>query len=407
MVLFVLAGNVFAADWPMFRGPDRNGLSSETNTPLNWSKDKNIKWKAALPMGGNSSPTVYGDRVFVTCAQDKKGTQRSLYCFDRNSGKELWHQAVDFGKAEPTHDTNPYCASSPAADGQRVIVWHGSAGVFAYDFDGKPLWKRDLGTFKHIWGYAASPVIMGEAVYMNCGPGDNTFVLALNRATGEVIWKTVEKGGADDKSPKTGSWVGTWSTPIVQKVDGRELVIVNQINTLKGFDAKTGELAWWCDGLGPLSYTDPLVGNGLIVGMSGYGGAAIGVKLAGSGDVTAANRLWRAEGNPQRIGSGIVIGDHIYMSNEPEISCIEMATGKVTWKQKFAGSNFWSPMTGTKDRLYITSTGGTTYVISPDPKEFKLLAKNELNERCNAAIAISNGQLFIRTWQNLYCVEEK
>src|SRR4051812_46359737 len=139
-----------AADWPMFRGPDRNGVSPDAQAPLNWSATKNVKWKAPLPQPGNSSPVVSGGRVFVTCAEDRNGTRRSLYCFDRSDGKQLWVKTITYPEVEKTYPENPYCASSPAADGKVVVAWHGSAGVHCYDPDGKELWSKDLGTFRHI-----------------------------------------------------------------------------------------------------------------------------------------------------------------------------------------------------------------------------------------------------------------
>src|SRR2546423_8787058 len=129
-----------AADSPQFRGADRSGISKDANAPVEWSPERNIKWKVPLPSGGNSSPIVSGDRVFLNCAQDPKGTRRSLYCFNRTDGKQLWVKTVAWEKADPHHDANPYCASTPAADGKHVVVWPGSAGLYCYDYAGNELW---------------------------------------------------------------------------------------------------------------------------------------------------------------------------------------------------------------------------------------------------------------------------
>src|SRR6478672_11557047 len=126
--LIAITSGARAADWPFFRGADRTGVAAGKTVPTEWSADKNIKWKVALPSGGDSSPVVWGDRVFLTCAEDRKGVGRSTYCFDRKDGKKLWVKTVKWEKADPSHEANPYCASSPATDGKRVIVWHGSAG---------------------------------------------------------------------------------------------------------------------------------------------------------------------------------------------------------------------------------------------------------------------------------------
>src|SRR5688500_5917566 len=181
VILFVIPLTIRADDWPMFPGRNRDGLCTETNVPLTWSNDKNIKWKVPLPQGGNSSPVVIGDRVYLTCAQDDAGMKRSLYCFDRNTGKQLWLRTVNYDLREKTHETNPYCAASPAADEQVVVVYHGSAGVHCYDHGGNALWSRDLGKAEQIWGWAASPIIHDNSIYLNCGPGKNSFLVALDK----------------------------------------------------------------------------------------------------------------------------------------------------------------------------------------------------------------------------------
>jgi len=407
--LFFLGASASAADWNMFRGPDRNGISTETKAPLEWGPGKNIKWQVALPTPGNSSPIVSGDRVFITCAEDARGTRRSLYCFNRADGKQLWVKTVVYEQAEPTHAQNHYEASSPAADGKHVIVWHGSAGIYCYDFDGKVVWQADLGTFRHIWGYAASPVFYENMALLNCGPGVRTFLIALDRQTGKTIWKTEEPGGADDKSPGTGTWLGSWSTPAIAKVNGQDQIIVEMPNAVKAYEPKTGKVIWSCGGTGPLSYTDPYItSTGTGVYMSGFGGPAIGFKLGGSGDVTGTNQLWRvATKNPQRIGTGVIVDGLIYTTSEPAIQCIDPMTGRDVWRKNPGGEEFWSSVVKIGDRLYVTSKKGVTYVFAPDPKGYRQLAANDMGEASNSTIAVSNGELFLRTFKSLYCVAEK
>lgn len=400
-----------AGDWPGFRGPEGNGISTETNVPQTWGPEKNIKWKAALPGPGNSSPIVSGGRVFVTCATDE-GRDRSLYSFDRQDGKQLWVRTVRFDGDEPTHPTNPYCGSSPAADGQRVVVWHSSAGLVAYDYEGNELWSRDLGAFRHIWGYGASPVFYGDAVILNCGPGKRTFVTAIDRRTGQTLWQTDEPGGDDGEEKQAPgqnpSWVGSWSTPIIARVAGQDQILVSLPHHVQAYDPRTGEILWSCDGLGDLVYTSPLVGEGVGVAMGGYYGPAIGFTLGGSGNVTETNRLWQAaQPNPQRIGSGVIIGKHIYMANEPGlVQCLELETGKEVWVQRLPGGKVWSSLVAAEGRLYVTNQEGTTILFAPDPERFEVLAKNEIGEPTNSTLALSEGQVFLRTFGHLYSIEE-
>ena len=409
LAILACAAATRAGDWPLFRGPDRNGVSPEAEAPTKWGPEQSIKWKVALPGPGNSSPVVLGERVFLTAAENAQGTRRSLYCFDRADGKQRWVKSVSYDKPDPTHEQNPYAGSTPATDGERVVVWHGSAGVHCYDLDGEPLWSRDVGEIKHIWGYAGSPVFHGDAVILNCGPGDRTFVLALNKRTGEVLWQTDEPGGAFDKSPQTGNWLGSWSTPTVTKIDGKDVILVPMPGRVNGYDPASGKIVWTCRGTGPLAYTDVMIaGEGadkVGVYMAGYAGAYMAFKLTGSGDVTDTARLWRHDDKPpQRVGTGVVVGRHIYLPSEPAIQCIEVDTGKVVWQQRFPGQTFWASVTKVGDQLYVTSQRGVTYVFAANPEKYTPIAENDLGEGSNSTIAVSNGELFHRTQEHLYCI---
>jgi outer membrane protein assembly factor BamB len=401
--------SINAADWPTFRGPHRNGETTDAVIPLEWGPQKNIRWKTRLPAPGNSSPIVVADRVFLSCAQDKQGTQRSLLCFDRNDGHVLWTKTVTYEQTEPTHDTNPYCAPTPASDGQRVIAWHGSAGLHCYDLAGNELWKTDLGQFRHIWGYAASPLIHNDRVFLNCGPGARSFVACLDKQTGKLLWQTDEPGGKDDGGP---NWLGSWSTPLITTINGQDQLLIFQSGRVNAYDPTTGAILWTHTGAGPLAYTDVLTttieGTGPIaLAIAGYGGKAIAFKLGGKDDTTPTHRLWQSTTKPpQRIGSGILRDGYLYLPNETGIECLDALTGKQLWFHRERGQTFWASLVATPDRIYATSQQGTTYVFAPDPTAWKLLATNPLNERTNSTPAPSNNQLFLRTVQHLYCIQQ-
>jgi outer membrane protein assembly factor BamB len=203
---------------------------------------------------------------------------------------------------------------------------------------------------------------------------------------------------------------------VVTTVDGREQVLVFMAQRVNAYDPKTGKKIWWVDGAGDLAYTDVLVadhpdGEGKVgVAMAGYAGKAIGFKLGGEGDMTQKNRLWQSkERPPQRVGSGVIIGRHVYVPNEPNLACYDLLTGKQLWTERPGRASFWSSITatsGAEPRLYVTSKQGATYVFKPDPAGLKLLATNELGESSNATPAISDGQIFLRTDKHLWCVEQ-
>jgi outer membrane protein assembly factor BamB len=179
---------VFAGQWPGWRGASGTGTTSEKNLPLNWSTSENVKWRSELPERGNSSPIVWGDKVFVTQAlSDSK--RRTIMCFDRANGKLLWQSGPTYTESEPTQQANPYCAATPVTDGERVIASFGSAGLYCYDFSGKELWHRDLGKMTHMFGNAASPMLAGELCVLNFGPDEKARLVAVNKKTGEVAWE--------------------------------------------------------------------------------------------------------------------------------------------------------------------------------------------------------------------------
>lgn len=408
-----VAGSVvvsgYAADWPQFRGPQGNGIVEESGFPLRWSADSNIRWKLALPNRGNESPIVAAGRVFVTSATDK-GTERRLHCVDRESGDLLWTRVVSVEEAEPTHQTNPFGAATPAASGGRVVVWHGSAGLFCYDFDGTLLWQRDLGTVGHIWGYGSSPVIHDGRVFLNFGPGREQFLVAVDLKDGEVLWRHDEPGGNNDRN---GRMTGSWSTPVIASVDGSTQLICSMPTRVIALTPDAGSVVWSCDGIsgrnGDLVYTSPLIGNGIGIAMGGYTGPALGFRLdrQASGDVTDSHRLWHDEQkHPQRIGSGVIVGDHVFMANAGPgfFQCLEASTGKEVWRDRGPGANHWGSLVLADDRLYVTNQKGTTVVFAPSTEGFELLAENPLGEPSNSTPAFSDGQIFIRTNGHLWCI---
>ena len=370
--------------------------------PLKWSTTENVKWKVAMPAPGNSTPVIWGEKIFIT-QSNKECTKRGLMCLDRADGKLLWQQEIDY-PAKETGVAPPYypCAASPATDGERVVVSYGSAGMYCYDFSGKMLWKRDdLGKWNHTYGNASSPVLYGELAILWCGPdAKHTRLLAVNKKSGATVWEHKERHGS-------------WSTPLIVRVDGQDQLLLSMPDGFKGFDPRTGKELWHCDGLTQLVYNSPLYApdptgkGGIAVAMSGYGGAALAVKLGGSGDITK-DRLWHHPRNTQRVGSGAVVGEHVYILEANGVPhCYELQTGKQVWKvDKRPGEVSWSSMVVSGGRLYVLCQNGDTHVFAASPK-YQLLASNRLGEYTNASIAVSNGELFIRTWENLWCISEK
>jgi outer membrane protein assembly factor BamB len=392
-----------ADNWPAWRGAAGQGVCAETDLPLKWSRTENVKWRSALPGPGNSTPIVWNDHVIITQATDG-GRRRSTMCLHRRDGRLLWKQEIVFEKSEATHGDNPYCSASPVTDGERVIVSHGSAGVFCYDLQGKELWRRDFGPFDHIWGNASSPVIHEDLCFLNCGPGENTFLVALKKQSGETVWRRPIDGGyRDTEAGQPQSWTGSWSTPLIVSEGGREMLLISYPHTFYALTAEQGELIWSSGGLGKLVYTSPLAAAGVAVAMSGFMGPFLALRTGGQGDVTETHRLWRFERGKQRIGSGVIYAGHLYTANDDGTAeCLDLKTGKAVWQERLGGQ-IWSSLVLSGDRLYTADRRGQFFVFRAAPK-FELLAKNDLGEVTRASIAVSNGELFLRTYENLWCI---
>jgi outer membrane protein assembly factor BamB len=401
-----------AGNWSAWRGPTGQGHCDEKNVPLKWSDREYVKWKVPLANPGNSTPVVWGDHLFVTQA-NKGGSERSLFCFARADGKLRWQKDVTYAEKERNWQDTWYANASPTTDGERVIVSFGSAGMYCYDFDGKELWKRtDLGKFEHPFGNSSSPVLYGDLVVLWCGINENAkdrnYLVAVDKKTGKTVWEQDES-------------FASWSTPLIAKVDGKDQLIVgysrdvknapdSKTGYLKSFDLKTGKEIWKCQGLNSYVYTSALVGNGVAVCMSGYGGSALAVKLGGTGDITK-DRLWmHPKPATQRVGSGVIVGENVYMVDENGVAhCYEMKTGNDLWKDvdRLMGQT-WGSLVHADGRLYLLMHNGETVVLAAKPK-FEVLATNTLGpgESTNSSIVISDGQIFIRTFTHLWCIGGK
>jgi outer membrane protein assembly factor BamB len=398
-------------DWPQWRGPSGDGRCDEKGLPTRWSATENVAWKVALPEPGNSTPVVLGNRVFVTqpiAAENR----RTLMCFDRTDGKLLWQAGTHWVDPDPTHSTNPLCSSSPASDGERVIAWFGSAGLFCYDMEGNELWKRDLGVQKHIWGYGSSPVIHGAYCYLNFGPGERSFLIAVDLKTGRTIWQhdePINTLGTAEASFASADYYGSWSSPVFRSVAGRDQLVSSFPFRVCAFDPLTGSELWTSYGINALVYTSPLISGDIVVAMGGYNGMAMAITAGADaqGDLTQSNRLWRHPKTKQRIGSGVIHDGHIYIHNDPGIAeCFELTSGKLVWEDRLTGlkGTNWSSVMLADGMCYTIAQGGDCFVFRASPK-FELVATNSLGEPSNSSVVASHGQLFIRTHEHLWCIE--
>jgi outer membrane protein assembly factor BamB len=418
------------ANWPAWRGSEGSGVCQETNLPLHWSTNQNVRWSVPLPGPGNSTPIVWDDKVFITQGIEKDHLRRVM-CFSRSNGELLWQAGPVWAEKEQGGDSNPPCSPSPVTDGERVIAWFGSAGVYCYDLAGHELWRRDLGRQSHVWGYAASPVIYGELVFLNFGPGPRCFVMAMEKNTGKTVWQhDVPPIGPDAKwedfggtleewkqlgSPKVADVSGSCATPLlVHTPDRDELVVAFELRVL-ALAPRTGKRLWLCAGPNTCAYSSPCFGDGLIyLTESGSRNIATAIRPGGSGDITATHRLWHI-GPPARnicIGSPLIYQGHVYqVTSGGAAQCLDLQTGKMVWDQRLAGSgtrnSCWSSALLSGDRLYVPNQNADVFVLRASTN-FTGLATNSIGgEKMNASLAVSNGDIFLRTYSRLWCIAER
>jgi outer membrane protein assembly factor BamB len=427
MVLSVGAAVGHAENWPQWRGPQGNGVSPLTGVPTTWDRETNVKWQTSLAEPGNSTPVVWGDAIFLAQPRSEQ-QQRGLLCFDRETGLLRWQTSVPYEEEEATHRTNPYCSSSPVTDGERVMVWLGSAGLHCFDMQGNRLWQRDLGPQSHMWGYGTSPILVGSLCILNFGPGTQEKLLAVDKTTGDTVWEVAaledadelalsghENNGNADPPKEDASRAeilrGSWGTPIVVNAAGRQELVVAHPRRITAYNPQTGELLWTCGGYAPLVYASPMYGDGHIVALGGYAGASLAVRPGGNGNVTETHRAWHKPRDGSWLGTGVVHEGHLYIGDMQGIlHCIKLDTGDVAWKERLPGSSgrgdTWSSITMSGDGLmYLLNQGGDTFVFRPSPKGYEQIARNALGEDTNASIVLTNGQVLIRTQQSLWCIE--
>lgn len=408
-------------DWTRFRGPNGTGVSRGQAAPITWDATSNLAWSVDLPGPGASSPVVSGDRVYVTCYTgygvvaenpgDIRELKRHLLCFDRKDGKELWRATVDSENDEDVYEgfitEHGYASSTPATDGNRVFVHFGKTGLFAFDTDGKQLWKKHVGTKSDPakWGDGASCMLYQNLVILNAGNTDHALI-ALNQADGSEVWRVSD--------PK---FTNSWSTPIIVEVDGRDELVIPMPGRILGYDPVTGRELW--SAASPIDETvcgSCVADDEAVYAMGGREGRAIAVKLGGKGDVTSTHVLWE---KPLRsgIGTPIVAHGRLYWASRGIAYCADCKTGEYVFKERIKAEavepaarrpagDYASPV-AIGDRLLMTSRNGTVHVLEATA-EFKYAGGNSFGDesRFSGTPAISDGQIFIRSDRKLYCVSE-
>jgi outer membrane protein assembly factor BamB len=423
---------VYDVVWPQFRGPRSSGVAEGAGLPEHWSATENVVWKVEVPGRGWSSPVVWGDRIFVTSAIQEEGqpepvkkglyiggdrpgagaVQRwMVYCIDGTTGKTVWQQMA--GRRAPRyghHIKNSFASETPVTDGQRIYAYFGSLGLFCYDFAGKELWSRSWGEFpmRSNWGTAASPVLYGDRLYIVNDNQQQSFLVAVDKATGNEVWRV----DRDEKS--------NWSAPFVWEHSGRAEIVANGTRKVRSYDLG-GRLLWELGGMSSITIPTPCAGKDLLYVSSGFildrRRPVVAVRPGASGDISLKDGetsnlhvAWCQKMAAPYNPSPLLYGEELYVLYDLGLlACYDARSGKEIYGKTRIAPNarsFTSSPWAYQGKVFCLSEDGDTYVIQAG-RQFKLLHANSVGQLCLATPAIARRSLVLRTETHLLRIEDR
>jgi len=446
---------VSAADWPHWRGPDGTGVSPEKNLPVRWSATENVAWKAPIGGLGVSTPIVVGNRAFVT-SQIGSGARRQgprlvqgadaaaageralgtrtgadaerglsgpprsamsgvqgtprvnddgrvffvVEAFDVDTGKRVWeHRMAAEGDLASVHDKHNLASPSPLSDGRLVFAWFGNGQIVALDMSGKSVWQRHLGNeiapFDINWGHGSSPAIFNDLLILLCDHTPASYLLALDTKTGKERWK-VDRGKGR----------ASYSTPFVVRAKSGPELIVNSTERIDAYDPATGAFLWHAAETSRFAVPMPTAHDGVLYASRGYrSGPYMAIRPGGRGDVRATHVVWNVATGAPYISSLLYAAGLLYMANDVGIvTAVDASTGERVWQERLGGVYSASPVAA-DGKVYLVSEAGETIVLRAGPKP-EVLARNDIGERSLASPVISQGRIFIRTDDHLFCIRK-
>lgn len=410
ITLLLASAETMAENWPRFRGPSGQGVSTETGVPTEWSASENIAWKTEIPGEGWSSPAVWGDDVFVTSTTDD-GESCHVICVDRRTGDIRWNKQVFDQVPRHKRGDNSHATPTPTTDGEMVYAVFSSGGIAALDMEGELVWENHDVSFFSQHGLGASPILVDDLLVMPFDgssdgaddkvgfkkPWDGAVVLALDKKTGEVRWR-----GSRGQSRLA------HVTPNVLRENGKTQLVSAAGDAIQAHDAATGELIWTVYSQGEGVTPSIVLGDGLIYTCSGFEAPTIRVvRPGGSGDVTKTHVAWEQIQGVPSLSSLLVVDGRVYAVTEAGIlSCFDAKTGEQLWKKRIGGKHSASPILAEGRIYFLSEPDGEAIVIEAGP-EYKEVTRNVLGEICKASMAVSQGNIFIRGERNLYCIGDK
>ena len=411
VVITLLASFVItrADNWPQWRGPSLNGVSNEKNLPVKWTVEENVAWKVPMPGYSGSTPIIWRDRIFLNVADSDN---LFLWCLNKTNGEVLWKKPLGGGNVKMRKQN--MSSPSPVTDGRSVYVMTGTGILKGFDFSGKELWTRDIqkeyGQFGLQWGYASSPLLHEDSLYVQVLHGmktdDASYVMRIDKKSGKTLWKVDRPTSAIRESPDS------YTTPALLRYGKTTEIVITGGDCVTGHDPATGKELWRANGLNPdnnPSYrivASPIIFDGIIYAPS-RNKPLLALKAGGRGDITSSHVLW-STGNGPDVPTPVTDGKYFYVVNDRGIMfCLDAKTGAEVYVQQRIKPGTYSGSPVLADgKIYITNEDGLTTVVAAGPK-FEVLAENPLNDYALSSPAISDGQIFIRTAAHLYAIGKK
>jgi outer membrane protein assembly factor BamB len=418
IVLATSVVSLGADNWPHWRGPARNGLSTEKNLPIKWSAQgpENILWKLPMPALSGSTPIVWGDRIFLNVADPLPDTGEKpslhLWAVDRAKGTILWQRPLGGGNRMQRKQNQS--SPSPVTDGTGVWVMTGTGIFKAFDFEGKELWSRDIqadhGRFGLNWGYGSSPLLHGDSLYVQVLHGmrtdDPSYLLRIDKKTGKTTWRAERPTNAIQESPDS------YTTPAVVRVGNAEELVITGGDVVTGHDLATGKELWRVEGLNPQNnpnyriVASPVVHGDLIIAPTRVR-PMLAVKPGGRGDVTKTHVLWSFDSGPD-VPTPVTDGTYVYsVTDNGVMYCLDAKSGKEIYgRQRLRPGTYSGSFVLADGKLYVTNEDGVTSVVKAGP-QFELLSENEFSDYSLSSPAISNGTMYFRTTKFLWAIGNK
>lgn len=389
----------YGQNWPCWRGPNSDGTSSETNLPVKWDSVTNVLWKIVLPGTGYSSPIVWNDRLFLTTAFIET-QERVLLSYNCETGDLLWKKTVLKAPLETINDNNSYASGTPATDGKMIYLSFldgQDVMVAAYDFSGKEIWRQKPGKFSSPHGYCCSPVIYKNVLIINGTSKGDSFVTALNKSDGNVIWKIPQD-----------NHTLSYSTPLIKEMAGKTQMIFCGNKEVSSYDPADGKRYWFVSGPSEEFVSSPVYNekNGLVLVCSSWPDRILlAIKPDKEGNVTKSNVAWQSKKGAYYVPSPVCTDNYLFTTmTTGEVYCIEAGTGNILWVRKM-GTQYSSPVLA-GGLVYMPNDEGVITIIKPGPM-FEYISKNPIGEKMYASPAISNGKIYLRGFRHLFCIGGK